>query len=271
MTSPTINPSLRSKRTKQIALLTIFTALYIVLRFIPYSVLIGGFGTLNFSDFLAPVIGIILGPYLGGLSVVIGNFGAIGLGKPIMFNGLDFIPDLMAVLATGFLIQQRRSRWAIVVALNAALLAIFLVNPLTSVFVFSVPYAWLHIVAFIVLLTPISWVTAKWISNLKVNVTKIAAGIAVLTFIGVMMQSLAGNILYEVLLGQVFHIFTPADYAAVWKVVFFVYPIERLFLVISAVIVGTPIIVTILRNHLIKIGKQEETATTYPKQPEHSV
>ena len=42
----------------------------------------------------------------------------------------------MAVLATGFLMQQKRSRWAIVVAINAALLSLFLINPLTSIFVF---------------------------------------------------------------------------------------------------------------------------------------
>jgi hypothetical protein len=258
------NPSQRSQRTKQIALLTIFTALYIVLRFIPYSILIGGGGTLNFSDFLAPIIGIVLGPYLGGLSVVIGNFSSIGMGKPMFFNGLDFVPDLMAVLATGFLMQQRRSRWAIVVAINAALLALFLVNPLTSVFVFSVPYAWLHIIAFAVLLSPISWFAAKWVSNLHFG--KVAAGIAVLTFIGVMMQSLAGNILYEVLLGQVFHVFTPADFAVTWQAVFFVYPVERVFLIISAVIIGTPIIVAISKNRLIKIGKQEEPKITAPKE-----
>jgi hypothetical protein len=262
------NPAQRSQRTKQIALLTIFTALYIVLRFIPYSVLIGGSGTLNFSDFLAPIIGIILGPYLGGLSVVIGSFASIGMGKPMFFNGLDFVPDLMAVLATGFLVQQKKSRWAIVVALNAALLALFLVNPLTSVFVFSVPYAWLHIVAFAVLLTPISWFAAKWVRNL--NFGKIAVGIAILTFIGVMMQSLAGNILYEVLLGQVFHVFTPADFAVTWQAVFFVYPVERMFLVISAVIIGTPIIGAILRNGLIKIGQPEELKIAAKKEAANS-
>ncbi|MGD0451815.1 MAG: ECF transporter S component [Candidatus Bathyarchaeia archaeon] len=240
MDNPNIKPSQRSQRTKQIALLAIFTALYIVLRFIPYSILIGGSGTLNFSDFLTPIIGIILGPYLGGLSVVIGNFAAIGMGKPMIFNGLDFIPDLMAVLATGFLTQQKRSRWAIVVALNASLLAIFLINPLTSIFVFSVPYAWLHIVAFIVLLTPISWLAAKWIYT--INYRKIAAGIAILTFIGVMMQSLAGNILYEVILGQVLHLFSASSYILTWQAVFFVYPVERTFLVISAVLIGTPLI-----------------------------
>jgi riboflavin transporter FmnP len=235
------SPSQTSQRTKQIATLTIFTALYIVLRFIPYSMIVGtSGGTLNFSDFLAPIIGILLGPYLGGLSIVIGNFAAVGLGKPMTFYGLDFLPDLMAVLATGFLTQQKRSRWGIVVALNAALLAIFLVNPLTSVFVFSFPFAWLHIAAFVILLTPLSWMATKWIYTL--NYRKVAAGIAVLSFIGVMMQHLAGSILFEVVLGQLVNVFSASSYPAIWTTVFFVYPIERTFLVISAVLVGTPLI-----------------------------
>ena len=236
-----LNPTARSQRTKQIALLTIFTALYIVLRFIPFSIIIGpSGGFLSLSDFLAPVIGIILGPYIGGLSVIIGNLGAIGLGRPMIFFGLDFLPDLMAVLATGFLLQQKRSRLAIVVGLNAVLLAIFLLNPLTTVLVFSVPFAWLHIVAFIVLLTPLSLMAAKWQTTLDPK--KIAAGLVVLVFIAVMMQHLTGNILYEVVLNQLTGSVPTDAYSPMWSAVFFVYPIERTILIASAVIVGTPLI-----------------------------
>jgi hypothetical protein len=235
------NPSQRSQRTKQIALLTIFTAFYIVLRFIPFSAIIGpSGGYLSLSDFLAPIIGILLGPYVGGLSVVIGNLGAIGLGRPMLFFGLDFLPDLMAVLATGFLVQQKRSKWAIVVGLNAALLAIFLLNPLTSVFVFSVPFAWLHIVAFILLLTPLSLMAGKWLYT--IDIRKVTIGVLVLAFIGTMMQHLTGNILYEVVLNQVTNTVPASAYAPMWSAVFFVYPIERTILVVSAVLVGTPLI-----------------------------
>ena len=258
------NPAQRSQRTKQIALLTIFTALYIVLRFIPFSMLIGPTGGfLSLSDFLAPIYGILLGPYFGGLSVILGNFGAIGMGRTISFYGLDFLPDFMAAISTGFLYQNRRSRWAIVVAINAALLGIFLVNPLTMVFISSVPFAWLHIVAFIILLSPLSLMAAKWLQTL--NYRKVVVGVALFAFMGAMIQHLMGNILFEVVLGQVTGSIPSAAYPGIWTSVFLVYPVERLILVIAATGIGTPLLY--LLNRTPALNPRNITAPPPPEQP----
>jgi hypothetical protein len=245
-----------SQRTKQIATLAIFTALYIVLRFIPFSMLIGPTGGfLSFSDFLAPIFGILLGPYLGGLSVLLGNFAALGMGRSMMFYGLDFLPDFVAVVSTGFLYSHKRPTWAIIVALNAALLGIFLANPLTSVFVFSVPFVWLHIAAFIVLLTPLSFIAAKWLQTLDYR--KITIGVAIFAFIGTMLQHLTGNILFETVLGQLTSSIPTALYPGIWTTVFFAYPIERLILIISAVLVGTPLIYLFNKIPFLRIRKHQ--------------
>ena len=258
------NPAQRSQRTKQIALLTIFTALYIVLRFIPFSMLIGPTGGfLSLSDFLAPIYGILLGPYFGGLSVILGNFGAIGMGRTISFYGLDFLPDFMAAISTGFLYQNRRSKWAIVVAINAALLGIFLVNPLTMVFISSVPFAWLHIVAFIILLSPLSLMAAKWLQTL--NYRKVVVGVALFAFMGAMIQHLMGNILFEVVLGQVTGSIPSAAYPGIWTSVFLVYPVERLILIIAATGIGTPLLY--LLNRTPALNPRNITAPPPPEQP----
>jgi hypothetical protein len=256
-----LNPAQRSQRTKQIALLTIFTALYIVLRFIPFSMLIGPTGGfLSFSDFLAPIFGILLGPYFGGLSIVLGNFAAIGLGRPMTFYGLDFLPDFMAAISTGFLYQNKRSRWDIVVAINVALLGIFLANPLTTVFIGPVPFAWLHIVAFIILLSPISLMAAKWLQTLDYR--KVLAGVGIFAFIGAMIQHLAGNILFEVILGQVTNSVPAVAYPGIWTSVFLVYPIERLILIIAALIVGPPLLY--LLNKTPSLNPRKITAPPPP-------
>lgn len=258
-----ISPAQRSQRTKQIALLTIFTALYIVLRFIPFSALIGPTGGfLSVSDFLAPIFGILLGPYFGGLAVLIGNFGAIGLGRPMTFYGLDFLPDFMAAVSTGFLYQNRRSRWAIVISINVALLGIFLANPLTAVFIGPVPFAWLHIAALIVLLSPLSLMAAKWLQT--VDYRKVVAGVAIFAFIGAMIQHLTGNILFEVVLGQVTNSIPSVAYPGIWTSVFLVYPVERLILIIAAILVGTPLLY--LLNKTPALNPRKITAPPPPKQ-----
>ena len=269
------NPAQRSQRTKQIALLTIFTALYIVLRFIPYSLVIGGAGGyLSFSDFLAPIIGILLGPYFGGLTVLLGNFGALGLSRSPVFVTtpfLDFLPDFVAVVSVGFLMRRK---WLPVVALNAGLLALFLVDPLTSVFVtipdtsVSFPFAYMHIVAFIVLLSPLGRWAGKWVAT--AGKTKLlAAGLIILCFIATMMQHLTGNILFELAFGQIGNppIIPLAAWSGEWTLVVFAYPVERIILIISAVLVGLPLIRTIEKNHFLRIGKQDENNKAQTKQP----
>jgi hypothetical protein len=263
MTNLTNSPSHKSQRTKQIALLTIFTALYIVLRFIPFSILIGPTGGfLSLSDFLAPIYGILLGPYFGGLSIVLGNFAAIGLGRPMIFYGLDFLPDFMAAISTGLLFQNKRTKWAIVVAINAALLVIFLINPLATIFISSVPFAWLHIVAFIILISPLSLMAAKWLQTLDRK--KLAFGVAVFAFIGAMIQHLTGNILFEVVLGQVTNSIPAAAYPGIWTSVFLVYPVERLILIIAATLIGTPLLYLLNKNPAL--NPKNITSQQTPKQ-----
>jgi hypothetical protein len=251
----------KSQRTKQIALTIVFTALYVILRTIPYTALIGSAGGfLWLSDFLICIFGIILGPYFGGLSIIIGNFASIGFGHQATFLGLDFLPDLVAVVSIGFLFRRK---WLPVVVLNAALIAIFVANPLSPFAISSIPFVWLHIVAFVVLLSPLSRWAGKWIEEGKTQM--VVFSMVIYSFIGAMIQHLVGSILYEVELNQFFiaigqpPIVPTAAYSGIWPAVFVAYPLERLFLVVSAVLVGTPIIIAIQRNHFLQLSSSKQT------------
>ena len=230
----------KNSATKTIALLSIFTAIYVVLRIIPTVPMIGGSGSFSLSDVIAPLYGLILGPYLGGLSVIIGSFLAM-FGKPPVFLGLDFLPATVAAVSVGLLMKRK---WIPVVGLNLALLLAFLLNPNTSIFVtvplsnitIPLPFAWLHIVALLVLISPIGNKAVEWVSTLAS--AKVAIGIAFLFFIGTMMQHLMGNLLFE----TIFPVIYDVDVIALWPGVFFLYPIERAALVFFGTIVGTPLV-----------------------------
>jgi len=99
----------------------------------------------------------------------------------------------------------------------------------------------LHIVAFVVLISPLGRKAANWVLTLETP--NIAKGLAVLAFVGTMMQHLMGNLLYEIIFGQVLQYYSQVEFATViWPSVFFLYPVERLALIILAVVIGTPLV-----------------------------
>jgi hypothetical protein len=256
---------------KHVAFIVIFSAVYAVMRVIPTFPVIGvEGGYFSISDILAPVYGIILGPYIGGISVLIGTILGMSMKAPI-FLGLDFLPALVNTVSLGLLV---RKKWLHVIILNATLLVAFILNPLTLNFVnltignttIAMPFAWLHITAFIVLLSPLGMKAGKWIKNTKPKIntayrtkngfiTKIPSkaiiGFVTLAFIGTMMQHLTGNILYEnifVYLGYM----TPEALTGRWMLVFFLYPWERLALIIFASIIGPSLLYVLKKTQLIR-------------------
>ena len=247
-----VNITKNAPKTKIIAIISIFTALYVVLRIIPTVPMIGGSGSFSLSDVIAPIYGLILGPYLGGLSVIIGSFLAM-FGKPPVFLGLDFLPATVAAFSVGLLMKRK---WMPVIGLNVVLLLAFLVHPNTSIFVnvplsnimIPLPFAWVHIVALLVLISPLGHKAVEWVNTLAA--AKVAIGIASLFFIGTMMQHLMGNLLFETVMAQPLGTIPAVAYPGIWTSIFFVYPIERAALVFLGTIVGIPLL-RVLKNSLL--------------------
>ncbi|MEM4165362.1 MAG: hypothetical protein QXJ86_05925, partial [Nitrososphaerales archaeon] len=145
--------SIGKSRARTVASVAIFAVVYAVLRLIPTFPMIGVSGAVfSLSDMMAPLYGVILGPFVGPLSVILGTFLAIALGKPVSFLFLDFLPATLNALAVGLIMRRR---FAVAIGLNLVVLAIFLVNPLTLIFVsinlpianLILPFHWMHYLA----------------------------------------------------------------------------------------------------------------------------
>ena len=246
-----------TNKTYIIAFIVIFAALYAVLRIMPTVPMVGGSGAyFSVSDIAAPLYGSILGLLTGGSSVILGTYLAMAFGRPAPFLGLDFLPATVNAIAIALLLKRK---WGVVILLNAILLITFLLHPFTTILInipigdslISIPFAWLHIVAFIILLSPLPRKAVDWVLTLETR--NIAKGLAVLAFVGTMMQHLMGNLLYETIFGQVLQYYSQVDFATIlWPSVFFLYPVERIILIILTVVVGTPLIRTLRRSLFIE-------------------
>ncbi|MBN1358176.1 hypothetical protein JW988_05350 [Candidatus Bathyarchaeota archaeon] len=241
-------------RTKIIASVAIFSALYGVIRLIPLGPMIGLSASFSVSDSLAPLYGIILGPFTGGISIIIGTFLAMALGKAPVFLGLDFLPAFVNAVVLGFLVKRK---WKAAVLLNLVLIIIFLLSPYSLLLAeipigsgtLSFPFIWLHIVAFIILISPLRSKAISWIESLKTS--SLPWGLAIVAFIGTMMQHITGNLVFELTWGVPIGGLTAEGFQGIWTVAFFAYPIERAVLVLITVLVGVPLVRILKRSLFI--------------------
>ena len=233
--------------SRQITLAAVFSAVYFVLRAIPTFQMVGTSGYFTTADFLLTTIALIAGLWSGSLAVVVGTVAAYGVRPPVFF-GLDFLPALTNVSIAGLLLSGKRT---IAMGLYVAILVAFLISPYSLLFgYFGIPYVWLHLVALAVLLSPISGRISLWVGRRDYcGVIAIAA----LAFIGTMAQHLVGGILYEFSVGFVGGV-TPQHFMDFWRLIFWLYPTERMIIVIISTLIAVGVYRSFVRLRMAKLG-----------------
>lgn len=147
--------------TKDVAFLAIFSALsVIVIKIVPGIPIVGVSGSsIKFDAAIAPIYGIIIGPYLGFLAALIG--GLITAGSPFSFL-TSFAPAVSAMIA-GFLTSKKvteRGRipgWIVAAAILGALIIGWY---MTWVGIQAPLYPILHLAGLFAIL-----ITRKWTAN----------------------------------------------------------------------------------------------------------
>jgi len=247
-------------KKRVVPLAATFAAVYAILRLMPIFVMIGGSGRVfSTTEFVAPLLGIILGPYVGSVAGLIGTFLGIMLTGRMNFFGLDFLPIMMNAAVLGLLMRRKM---APALASYSALIVLFFAHPSTLHFVsmsllgstVSVPFIWLHILTWILLASPVSKKSIAWISGTSEKKRLTAA--CVLSLIGTTAQHLTGTLLFASMAVPLMGM-SPNALQVTWTAVFYTYPIERLAVILPAATVVTAAVVkTVQSTRLFKIPSQ---------------
>ena len=203
--------------------------------------MIGIAGRFTAGDFVLTTIALIAGLWSGGLAVVVGTILAYASRAPL-FYGLDFLP---AVLNVAIIVLVVSKRYRIAQAIYLIVLVAFLVSPYSPTFVFDyVPYTWLHLVALVLLLSPLMTRVPRWL-----NASDFHQFIAVLlmAFVGTMAQHLMGGLLFELTLGMIGGVDPLTFRNTIWYVIFFVYPEERLLITALSTVIGVAVLASTRR------------------------
>ena len=210
--------------TRSLATIASFAAIYAVLSLIPVSRLVGNVSFLTMAEVFSPLAGMVLGPFEGGLAVLVGTFAAIAMGKPVGFDGLDFIPGVISAVTAGY---AMKGHVKVTTALSVAMYAIFMLDPLSSPAIYvgsvPVPFLWMHMLSLVVFVS---------LSNIQKRGAGFASEAVMTTtvvFLSTMNAHVAGAVMYENVLVRINHAFAASSMPGLWNIIFYAYPIERIF------------------------------------------
>lgn len=188
------SPKIRRLSTKEIALVAVFAALIAMITRLPGIPISLGIrtGTIEFSVPLYPLAGIILGPWVGALAVIIGNSVAWLIPKSTVIGFLLIPAGAFAALCAGFLVRRTKwANWKTAGILLVLLIALWYVTPVG----FEAPFYpfFLHLPALALILI-FRGRFFEFVNSTSKRLVTLGVGLA--SFIGVMADHMCGNLMF---------------------------------------------------------------------------
>ncbi len=190
---------------------------------------------------MAPVIGMLLGPYVGVLATSIGGFVGWTVTQSGAFGFVSFIPGSFSALTAGLLINGERRVSAILYLIVFLSMAFFpLIGP---VWLFPL-FLWLQLIGLVILVSPVSTVASKSLRAGRID--RLALGVGVIALVSALAGQVAGTLMFELM---VYPVNSQIEFwrTAQWQPLAFVYPVERILIAVLATLVGVPLIKAVRR------------------------
>jgi len=241
----------RKLTAKEIALLTCFTALYTYFSFIPAFPIIGlPSKAITLAAIAAPIIGIILGPYLSMLSTLLGGALAFSVGH---FSPLSFVAGIVTAVFAGMLYANKRSTCAF---MYFSLLFFFGFYPFVGPVWLYPPFMWFQITGFLVLISPLQSLASKNIRNPNNN-SKLLSSFFIVFLTSTLAGQIAGSLTFELISWPIFLARVDA-WTATWQIVAWLYPIERIIIALIATFVGVFLYRILIHANLMSFLNQSK-------------
>ncbi len=225
--------------TKDIALLVCFTALYVVLSFLPMFQMIGLSRSITVATIIVPLMGIILGRYLGTISAFFGGLLAVFVNP--FFGYPSLIAGPVTAFCAGSLFIGKKVASAFV---YLALILVFGFYPSVGP-VWLFPWLmWFHIVGFAILLSPLqSYASNSFRSD---DTRKLLIAFFVTILVSTLAGQIAGSLLFEAV------VFDATTLKASWIALTFLYPAERTIIAIVVAVIGVPLLRVLRSANLVQ-------------------
>ncbi|MGB9756370.1 MAG: ECF transporter S component [Candidatus Bathyarchaeales archaeon] len=177
--------------SRQVALTAIFAALYAIISRLPGIPIIGAPTKIELVVILDPIVGILLGPWVGGLTSLLGNFVAWIIPSTTFYGLLNLPCGPIAAIVSGNLARNNKNaNWKFAAIIYAILMGIWYLTPPGQEVLY---YPFLHLTAFALIL--IFREKIHSLLNSEVNIKKILGSI-MCCFGGIMANHMTGNLIY---------------------------------------------------------------------------
>jgi hypothetical protein len=229
-----------------IGLVAVFAALHTTLYFLPYAL------WRNWAVFLEPIEGIVLGPYVGFLAVLLGS----SISRMVAFDSqwmFGIIAEPVSVLIVGLL---SRNVWKPVLAAYAAMLLAYFAHPFGRVLPL---WTIMDVLASLILVYPAARFSNRLFNS---NVKSKAKALLLISFVGIATDSLIR--IFLLIPCGLSSLFLPSfeEVSAVFTGGAIASYIEDLLFVVFSFLVGVPLLVSLSKQglQLRAAIKRDETA-----------
>lgn len=226
--------------TVDVAFMAVFAALQALLSYLPFTIsagVPGGFITLGVIG--GSLIGILLGPIVGGAAVLIGSLVGVFINPPGAILGIfTLIPPSAGAFGAGCI---RVNRGYLAGAVILVSLAAFYANPLARQ---AYLFPWLQIVAMIVAFSPIARIAGSTFKSAEP--ARSTFGVVLAAFVGVMTDHASGSAI-----GAWYLNLSPE----IWNFILPIYPFERIVAFVVIAVIAVPVYSSMKRMGILKLDK----------------